>query len=115
MNKYIFSIIILYGMLSLTSCQSDLDKMGEAVKSHFKYRDADNGTITKIEEVNALSDDKIPEDKRENPDEVYLCKVYVRGTWSYANSFRIYNINDTIDCFFSKNKTLLRLGENKAD
>ncbi|MFC4675838.1 hypothetical protein [Dysgonomonas termitidis] len=115
MKKCIFSIIILFGMLSSTSCQSDLDKMGEAVKSHFKYRDADNGTITKIEEVNALSYKEIPEDKRENPGEVYLCKVYVRGTWSYANSFRIYNINDTLDCFFSKNKTFLRIGQNKAD
>jgi len=115
MKKYIFSVIVLFCTFSLISCQSDLDKMGQAVKSHFKYRDTDNETITKIEEVKALSYDKIPEDKRENPDEIYLCKVYVRGTWSYANSFRIYNIDDTLDCFFSKNKTFLRMGGNKTE
>ncbi len=114
MKKYIFYLFILFSIISLASCQSDLDNMGQAVKSHFKYRDADNGTITKLEEVKALSYDKIPEGQRANADEVYLCKVYVRGTWRYAESYRIYNIDDTLDCFFSKSKTFVRLGENKA-
>ncbi|MDR1882952.1 MAG: hypothetical protein LBR26_09275 [Prevotella sp.] len=115
MKKYMFSGIILFCLFSWTSCQSDLDRMGGAVKSHLKYRDADNGTVTKIEEIKALSYGKIPGDKRKDPDEAYLCKVYVRGTWSYRDSFRIYNIDDTLDCVFNKSKTLLRIKDRAEE
>ena len=112
MKKY-FSLILVILFFSCTTKEYDLEKMGEAVQAHLKYRDADKGTITKITYLKALSYEKIAEDKREKPDEVYLCKVYMTGTWSYYDSYRVFNINDTIDCYFSKNKTFLRLGDFK--
>lgn len=114
MKKYYYLISIVFCLYYLYSCNSyDLDRMGDAVKSHMRYSDAEKGTITKIKNLKALSYEKIPEDKREKPEEVYLCKVYIQGTWSYEDSYRVFNINDTIDCFFSKDKTFLRLGNLK--
>ncbi|MDH6309293.1 hypothetical protein M2451_002821 [Dysgonomonas sp. PFB1-18] len=114
--KKCYLLIIAVFCITFSACTSqsyDLERMGDAVKSHFRYRDQDNGTVTKIEYLKALSYEKIPEDKREKPDEEYLCKVYVKGTWAYDNSYRVFNMNDTLDCFFDKSKSLLRIGEIK--
>ncbi|MBK5720524.1 hypothetical protein JGH11_06535 [Dysgonomonas sp. Marseille-P4677] len=112
MKKYIFLIVIGLGLISCSSYQYDLDKMGEAVKSHLKYRDAENSTITKIEYIEPISYEKTADNERSNPDEVYLFKVYVKGTWAYQDSYRIFNISDTLKCYFGKNKTFLRMDEN---
>lgn len=109
MKKILFITAIVALLSSCTSRGYDLEQMGKAVESHIKYRDIDNMTITKVKYLKALSYEKIPEDKRENPEEVYLCKVHIQGTWSYDNSYRIFNINDTIDCYFSGKKVLLRM------
>lgn len=115
MKKYLYFISVIF-CLCCFSCSTysyDLDQMGAAVKQHMKYRDTENGTTTKIEYLKAVSYEKIPEDKREQPEDVYLCKVYIKGTWSYYDSYRVFNINDTIDCYFSGKKTLLRMGDLK--
>lgn len=112
MKKY-FSLMLIVLCFSCGTSNYDLERMGEAVKAHMRYRDAEKGTITKITYLKALSYEKIAEDKREKPDEVYLCKVLMRGTWSYDGSYRVFNINDTVDCYFNKNKTFLRLGDFK--
>lgn len=111
MKKYIFLIFISLGFISCSSYQYDLEKMGNAVKSHLKYRDVDNGTITKIEYIEPISYEEIPENKREIPDEAYLFKVYIKGTWAYQDSYRVFNISDTLTCYFSKNKTFLRMDD----
>lgn len=114
MKKYTLLLLIVFG---LSSCdinyQSNLNKMGDAVRQHIRYRDADNGTITKIENFQPVSYEKIPEDKRQKPDEVYLFKVYIQGTWAYDNSYRIFNINDTVNCYFDGDRRILRMDENK--
>lgn len=111
MRKYLTLIAVVISILSL-SCSStakDLERMGGAVKQHFRYKDIDEGTITKINYLKAVSYDEIPEAERANPDEVYLCKVYVRGTWSYYEGNRVFNIDDTLDCYFNKTKTFIRI------
>jgi hypothetical protein len=83
--------------------------MGAAVRQHIRTNDPGNSTVTKIERLEALSFEKIPDGNRENPDEVYLCKVLIRGTWFYYNSNRIFNINDTINTYFNNKKVFLRM------
>lgn len=116
MKKYFYLILFVFSFCCFSSCSTydrNLEKMGESVRDHLRYRDAENGTVTKITYLKALSYEKIPEDKREKEDEVYLCKVHMQGTWSYYNSYRIFNMNDTVDSYFSKNMTFLRLGNTK--
>ncbi|MDU1892297.1 MAG: hypothetical protein E6767_16555 [Dysgonomonas sp.] len=113
MKKFMFLLLTSVFFTSCTSYQQDLDKMGQAVKSHFKYRDADNGTITKITYLEPLSYETIPEDKRKKEDEAYLFKAYVKGTWKYPESSLIYNIDDTVKCYFSSKKVFLRMEEKK--
>lgn len=116
MKKYIFLLLITVGLFSCSlSTQYNLDKMGESAKQHIKYRDIDNNTVTKIEYLEPVSYEKIPKDKRESPDEAYLCKIYIQGTWAYANSYRIFNINDTINCYFDSNFKVLKMDENKEN
>lgn len=112
-SSFLFVAILSFFSFSCSSYDYDLKKMGEAVKSHFRYRDMENGTKTTIEYLKALSYEKLPEEKRENPDDYYLCKVHIKGTWAYDNSFRIFNMNDTLNCYFSKSKTFVRMGDKK--
>ncbi|MBB4035889.1 putative SAM-dependent methyltransferase [Dysgonomonas hofstadii] len=111
MKQYVILFALAAGCI-LYGCNSynyDLEKMGEAVQSHLKYKDIDNGTKTTINYLKAISYEEIPEPDRKQPDEYYLCKVYVKGTWAYDNSYRIFNLDDTLNCYFSKSKTFLRM------
>ena len=113
MRKFIVLIFIVYVCISCNSYDYQLEKMGDSVRSHIRYQDQEKGTITKIEYLKALSYDEIPEDKRETPEDIYLCKVYVRGTSSYPGSYRVFNIDDTLNCIFNKKKVVLRIDEPK--
>lgn len=116
MKKYIFFLLLSIGLTSCNlSYQNNLEKMGDAVRQHMRYRDADNGTITKVEYFKPISYEKIAKDKRQKPDEAYLFRVYIQGTWSYDNSYRIYNINDTVNCYLNEDKKVLRMDENKEN
>ncbi len=114
MKKVLIVLILGLMFASCNTRQYDLDKMGDALKSHLRYRDADKGTITKVDYLEPISYEKIAEDQRREPDEVYLFKAYIRGTWSYADSYRIFNLDDTIKCYFSKDKTFLRMDDDKS-
>ncbi|MDR1090413.1 MAG: hypothetical protein LBL79_04990 [Prevotella sp.] len=109
MKKSIFYILLIIGLFSCSNSQYDLDKMGAAVKQHIRNSDIDNGTITKINNIKAISYEKIPESSRKNPDEVYLCRVFIQGKWSYQNSNRIFNMNDTINCYFNSKKVFFKM------
>lgn len=109
MKKYILSFIIVMLISACTTPQQDLDKMADGVRSHLRYKDVENNTVTRINEIKGISCEKIPEDERQNPDEVYLLRVYIRGTWNESRSYRIYNIDDTVQAIFNKNKTFLRM------
>lgn len=115
MKKYIPLIATVISILffSCSSYNNDLERMGGAVKQHFKYKDIDDGTVTNISYLKAVSYEEIPEAEREDPNEVYLCKVYMKGTWSYYNSNRIFNVDDTLNCFFDKSKTFIRIGKTE--
>ena len=108
MKKSIFYILLTFGLFSCSNSQYDLDKMEAAVKQHIRNNDADNGTITKIDNIKAISYEKIPEGDRREPNEVYLCRVFIQGR-SYQDSNRIFNVNDTINCYFNSKKGFYKM------
>ena len=112
---FLFTLVISFFLYGCNSYEYDLEKMGEAVQSHIKYRDIDNGTKTTINYLKAISYEEIPEADRKQPDEFYLCKVYIKGTWAYDNSYRIFNMDDTLNCYFSKNKTFVRMDKTTTE
>lgn len=113
MKKYMLLLLILVSVSACNFYQADLDKMEKAARQHIRYRDADNGTQTNVTYFKALSYEEIPEGERKTPEDFYLCKIYMQGTSSYYNSSRIYNINDTLNCIFNKNKVFMRIDEKK--
>lgn len=107
------NLVILFLMVGLFSCgfgdQADLDKMESAVRQYLKYRDTENGITSNINYFKAVSYEEIPENKQVEPDDYYLCKIYMQGTWSYYNSSRVFNVEDTLRCIFSKKKVFVRI------
>lgn len=87
--------------------------MGKAVERHFKYSDQENETHTVIENINPISYSAIDKEVREQPEDAYLCKVYVKARWSYLEGSRVYNISDTLDCYFDKDMKFVRIGKTK--
>lgn len=111
MRMYIFFIILF---LAFVSCKEErLNNMGEAVERQFMYKDQENKTKTVIERCVAISYDEIDENKREQTEDYYLTKVYVRGRWSYLEGSRVYNIDDTLNCYFDKDTKFLRFAHIK--
>lgn len=113
MKKY---ILILFVFAAFAACtgggyNQNLDVMGKAVRKHFQYNDEKNGTRTVIEHLNAVSYDEIAADKKEQNEDTYLCKVYVRGKWSFLEGNRVVNMDDTLDCYFDKDMRFLRVGK----
>lgn len=101
--------LIVFLLLPIMSCsnflnQKDLDRMELSVKQHIKNNDQQENTITQIEYIKPIEYIEIPKDQRKNPDEVYLFKIYIKAKWSYADSYRIYNIDDTLKYYFDKDK-----------
>lgn len=109
MKKIILLILPLLLFISCNSSQRDLDFLEANVKQHIKYKDADNGTITKINNIKAISIDKISDENKKNPEEAYLSRVFIQGTWSYLEGNRIFNFSDTINCYLDKNKKLIEI------
>lgn len=115
MKRSVFYILFVIALFSCSNSQYDLDNMEAAVKQHIRNNDADNGTVTKISYLKALSYEKIPDAKRSNPDEAYKCRVFIRGTWSYQDSNRIFNVDDTINCYFNNKKVFFKMDNIYAD
>lgn len=115
MKKYIYLALITLSVIACKDLKYDynLKQMGQALNEHFKQKDLDNSTVTNITLLKPISYEKIAENKRLQPDEMYLTKIYVKGTWSYMDSNRIYNMDDTLSCFFNEDLSLLRVETNE--
>lgn len=110
--KYLF---LLYLFLAISCVDKDaperriLNKMNESFKVYIRDNDLRKDLITKLTNVKALSYKELGEEDRENKDEVYEAKIYMQGTTSYMLSAKIYNLNDTVICYFNKDLKMLRL------
>lgn len=90
---------------------SDLEKMGKSLESHFKYNDQKQNTVTTLELLQPLSYEKLEDNQKEKPEDTYLTRFYVRGKWNTIGSSLIYNMNDTISCYFDKDLKYLRMNK----
>lgn len=110
MREYIMPLLIVVFAFSCGfGNQADLNKMEAAVRQHIKYMDTEKGITTNISYFEALSYEEMLQSERQTPDDFYLCKIYMQGTWAYYNSSRIYNVNDTLRCVFDKKKVFVRI------
>ncbi len=114
MYKYIFSILLGFIFFSCGGAYDHtLTEMGKSVKQHIRYNDEKNNIKTNIEILKPISYEEVPVDQRVQPDDVYLCKVYLRANWAYVGSSRLYNTDDTLNCYFDKNKVFVRIDTKK--
>lgn len=89
------------------------EKMERAVKRYIKNNDAEKGLRTYIERIETISYEQIPEDKKMESEDVYICQMLLVAKSAYEGSGRVYNINDTMTCYFDKEIRFLRW--NKKD
>ena len=109
MKKIVFSGLVIVLFISCGMKKDyNLQQMGKSIERHFKYNDEKQNTITTLELVQPISYDKLDEDQKEQPEDTYLAKFYVRGKWTRAESSLVYNMNDTISCYFDKDYKYLR-------
>ena len=115
MRKYTFVLLV---SLILFSCkkenttsgasQKELDNMERIVRLHIINNDIEKNLKTDIEYLRPISLDSIPTDKRIDENDVYVGRVYLVGKSSYLGSSRIYNMKDTMICYFNKDMKFLR-------
>lgn len=110
MKRSLFILLILSCMFSCgkVSHDANLEKMGRAVKKYIKSNDAEKNLRTAVELLEPLSYEEIPEDKRIEKEDAYVCKVHLIAKSAYEGSARIYNINDTMTCYFNDKIQFLR-------
>ena len=83
--------------------------MEKSFKLYIRDNDLKKDLVTNLKRVEVLSYVENPVEVREAPEEKYEAKVYMYGTTSYMNSARIYNIKDTLTCYFDEKLIMLRL------
>lgn len=111
MRKLLYVTILFLVFAACTEKEKKdpmLIEMEKAVKHHIMLNDAEKGIITDLKYIVPISYEQIPENGKQQPDDVYLGKVYLQGKSSYVNSSRIYNIDDTLTCYFDKDVKFLR-------
>lgn len=111
--KYI--ITILTSVIFLHSCgpsaqeKANMDKINKSFKVYIKNNDTKKNFVTNLKKVEVISYAEIPIENGENLDEKYEAKVYMYGTTSYMSSSKIYNLSDTVTCYFDDKFRMLRL------
>ncbi len=110
MKKLIFFCLVL--VVSFAGCDGlykyNLKQMGKAVERHFMYSDIENNISTKLESVRPIAYEELTDDRKETPDDAYLGQFHIKGSWFYIGSSLIYNMDDTISCYFNKDLKYLR-------
>lgn len=111
MRKFFLATILL--ALMLVACEDNkqqrmLSDMGKAIRHHIMINDVDNNLVTKIKYVTPISYQELTDGSKPDTKDAYSCRVYLVATSSYMNSSRIYNIDDTLTCYFDKDLKFLR-------
>lgn len=111
MKKICFITLLL--ALVLAACgdrkqERMLSDMGKAIRHHIMINDVDNNLVTNIKYVTPISYEELSEGNKQDAKDAYSCRVYLVATSSYMNSSRIYNIDDTLTCYFDKDIKFLR-------
>ena len=83
--------------------------MNKAFKVYIQNNDLRKDLVTKLTLVETISYKELGEERQENSEEVYEAKILMRGTTSQMYSAKIYNLNDTVTCYFDENLKMLRL------
>lgn len=107
-------IVLLFVVFVAAGCsqeyESNLKSMRNAFSRYITTKDIDNKTQTKVDYVEAISYTEIPPQERLDSADYYLCKIHLKSTWSYIDgSTRIFNVDDTLDCYFDKNINVIRV------
>lgn len=110
------SLYFIFAMALFVACDGayeyNLKQMGKAVERHFMYNDLNNNISTAIDFVHPISYIELDSNQKETPEDFYLGEFYVKGKWSYLGSSLVYNMDDTISCYFDKNMKYLRTMKN---
>lgn len=84
-------------------------KMDKSFKIYIRDNDVRKDLVTNLKRVEVLSYVETTDETRENPDEKYEAQVFMYGTTALMGSSRIYNMKDTVTCYFDKDFRMLRL------
>lgn len=107
MRIFLTTIILLFTIISCSPEGEMHAKLTRSFKTYIKNNDEKKELITDLKEVEVISYSEIS--NQENDKEKYEARIFMRGTTSYSKGSRIYNLNDTVSCYFDESLTMLRL------
>lgn len=107
-------LTVLFFSLTVFSCTQSKDKairnkMDLSFHKYIKDNDIRKDLVTKLKLVKVISYKELPLENSEAENEKYEAMIYMRGTSGYSYSAKIYNIDDTVACYFDKDLNMLRL------
>lgn len=112
MKKYKLILFSLVCFLTFMSCDSrKLADMGDSYRIHVRESDEENGMKTILEQVVPVSFVELKDDEKIEEKDAYLAKIYVVSKSLYIGGQRVYNVNDTLDIYYDKNRNLIRIKE----
>ncbi|WP_145996364.1 hypothetical protein [Dysgonomonas massiliensis] len=112
MKKYKLILFSLVCFLTFMSCDSrKLADMGDSYRIHVRESDEENGMKTILEQVVPVSFVELKDDEKIEEKDAYLAKIYVVSKSWYIGGQRVYNVNDTLDIYYDKNRNLIRIKE----
>lgn len=112
MRKYKLMLIGLCCLLVFAACDSrKLQDMGDSYKIYIRESDEQNQMKTILEHVEPISFVELKDDEKIDERDAYLAKIYVVSKSWYIGGQRVYNVNDTLDIYYDKNRNLIRIKE----
>lgn len=96
----------------LSSCDNrKLEEMGDSYRLHIRTSDEENSMHTQLEAVVPISFIELKDEEKIDELDVYLAKIYVVSKSWYSGGSRVFNLNDTLEIYFDKNRNYIRIKE----
>lgn len=125
MKNIILYIFCFFTLFSIYSCNNqkeiaqkqkrqELIKVDKALRNYFFNKNATSLYHTEIKKIVPISVSEIPDSLKKSSNEAYISDVYFVATIRMYQGNRVYNVNDTIQCFLNKNFDVLRTEDNTS-
>lgn len=112
MKKNILTIICLCCFIAFPSCESKkMEDMAGSYRAHIRESDEENNMKTILEEVVPISFVELNDNEKQEERDKYLARIYVLSKSWYIGGQRVFNVNDTLEMYFDKNRNFIRIKE----
>lgn len=115
MRKILTSLLILFLALSCSPEGETKAKFNRGFRTYIQNNDVEKGLKTSLRDVEIISYTEVDEANRKSAEEKYEVQIYMSGKTAYSQGARVYNLDDTVACYFDESFKMLRLQHSTED